>query len=49
MGGTDCGEGLALGGQRQAQYTFNSNSADEWGCAPSLLVVWPEATQSRNQ
>ena len=21
-------------------------SADEWGCAPSLVVVWPEATQA---
>ena len=20
-------------------------SADGWGCTPSLLVVWPEATQ----
>ena len=20
-------------------------SADEWGCTPSLVVVWPEATQ----
>ena len=26
--------------------TFIKLSADEWGCAPSLLVVWPEATQS---
>ena len=26
--------------------SLNQFSADGWECAPSLLVVWPEATQS---
>ena len=25
--------------------TLGSLSADRWGCVPTLLIVWPEASQ----
>ena len=37
--------GLALGGRAMLRNSLIQLSADEWGCAPSFLVVWLEATQ----
>ena len=37
--------GLALMGRDRLSKTLTQLLADGWGCAPSLLVVWPEATQ----
>ena len=38
--------GLALGGRAMLRNSLIQLSADEWGCAPSFLVVWLEATSS---
>ena len=37
--------GLALVGRALLRKSLIQLSADRWGCAPSLLVVWPEMTQ----
>ena len=37
---------LALVGRVLLNKALIQLSADGWGCAPSLVVVWPEATQS---
>ena len=37
--------GLALVGRTLLSKALIQLSADGWGCAPSLLVVWSEATQ----
>jgi len=37
--------GLALVGRAFLSKTLIQLSADGWGCTPSLVVVWPEATQ----
>jgi len=37
--------GLSLMGRAVLSKTLIQLSVDGWGCAPSLLVVWPEATQ----
>ena len=37
---------LALVGRVLLNKALIRLSADGWGCAPSLVVVWPEATQS---
>ena len=37
--------GLALVGRALLSKARIQLSADGWGCAPSLLVVWPEVTQ----
>ena len=39
---------LALVGSAMFSKTSIQLSADGWSCAPSLLVVWSEATQSWN-
>ena len=36
---------LALVGRTLLSKALIKLSADEWGCTPSLVVVWPEATQ----
>ena len=38
--------GLALLGRILLSKALIQLSADGWSCAPSLLVIWPEATQS---
>ena len=38
--------GLSLVGKAMLSKSLIQFSADGWGCAPSLLVVWPEETQS---
>ena len=38
--------GLALMGRALLSKALIQSSADGWGCVPSLLVVWPEVTQS---
>ena len=38
--------GLALVGRVLLNKALIQLSADEWGCPPSLVVFWPEATQS---
>ena len=38
--------GLAVVGRVMLSKSLIKISADEWGCASSLLVAWPEATQS---
>ena len=37
---------LALWAWARLSKTLIKLSADGWGCAPSLSVVWPEVTQS---
>ena len=37
--------GLALMGRALLSKALIQLSADGWGCTPSLVVVWPEATQ----
>ena len=37
--------GLALVGRALLSEALFHLSADGWVCAPSLVVVWPEATQ----
>ena len=37
---------LALVGRALLSKALIQLSADGWSCAPSLLVIWPEATQS---
>ena len=37
--------GLALVGRALLSKALIQLSADRWGCTPSLVVVWPEATQ----
>ena len=37
---------LALLSKAKPSKTLIQFSANGWGCTPSLLVVWPEATQS---
>ena len=37
--------GLALVGRALLSKALIQLFADGWGCAPSLVVVWPEATQ----
>ena len=37
---------LALVDKDKLSKSLIQLSADEWGCAPSLLAVWPEATLS---
>ena len=45
-GGIEWGKlGLALVGRALLSKARIQLSADGWGCAPSLLVVWPEVTQ----
>ena len=48
IGGTGSGEklGLALVGRAMLRKSLIQRSADGWGYAPSLLVVWPEVNQS---
>ena len=48
MGRTGCGEngGPALVGRVVLSKILMQVSADGWGCAPSLLVVWPEEAPS---
>ena len=36
---------VPLVGRAFLRKTLSSLSADVWGCVPSLLVVWPEASQ----
>ena len=36
---------LALVGRALLSKALIQLSADGWGCTPSLVVVWPEATQ----
>ena len=36
---------LALVGRALLSKALIQLSADMWGCTPSLVVVWPEATQ----
>ena len=38
--------GIALVVRAMLSKSLIQFSADGWGCAPSLLVVWPEVTQS---
>ena len=38
--------GLALFGRAMLNKALIQVPADEWGCAPSLVVFWPEATQA---
>ena len=37
--------GMSRGGYGLRK-SLGSLSADEWGCVPSLLIVWPEVFQS---
>ena len=37
---------LALVGRALVSKALIQLSADEWCCAPSLVVFWPEATQA---
>ena len=46
MGGTGWKNlGHALVGRPLVSKALIQLCADGWGCAPSLLVVWPEVTQ----
>ena len=38
-------QGVCLLGSCLFRKTLSSLSADGWGCVPTLLVVWPEASQ----
>ena len=38
--------GLGLVERAMLSKSLIQLSADGWGCAPSLLVVWPEVSQS---
>ena len=40
------GKTLALVGRTMLSKSLIKFSADGWGCAPSLFVVWPEVAQS---
>ena len=37
--------GLALVGRDLLSKALIQLSADDWGCTPSLVFVWPEETQ----
>ena len=45
MGGTGGGQSWVLLWWAELRKTLICLSADGWGWVPSLLVVWPEATQ----
>ena len=45
MGGTGDGYSWLLLWWAELSKTLIRLTADAWGCVPSLLVVWPEATQ----
>ena len=38
-------QGVCLAGSYGLRKTLGSPSADGWGCLPTLLVVWPKASQ----
>jgi len=40
------GKTLALVGRTMLSKSLIKFSADGWGCAPFLFVVWPEVAQS---
>ena len=45
-GGQGCVKKYSLWDSCVLRTTLSSPSADGWGCVPSLLVVWPEASQN---
>ena len=45
VGRTTSWAGLALVGRALLSKALIQISADRWACTPSLVVVWPEATQ----